>query len=102
MADNRLDVETLGQHEQEGRGPHAAFIHPLDPPKNPEARPPKRLDGFPDEASKDIHPTFQLEGHSLLDRTDRSDWPEIVEVQSPCGGSIDEDGVRTRMERWQQ
>jgi hypothetical protein len=43
-----------------------------------------------------------LEGHSLLDRTDRSDWPDIVEIQSPIGGSVDETGMRERMERWQQ
>jgi hypothetical protein len=43
-----------------------------------------------------------LEGHSLLDRTDRSDWPDIVEIQSPIGGSVDEAGMRERMERWQQ
>lgn len=36
--------------------------------------------GFPTQ--KDIHPTSTSSGTTLVDRTDRSDWPEGEELES--------------------
>ena len=37
--------------------------------------------GFPDKKQKDIHPTSTVEGADM-DNVDRSDWPDIEELDS--------------------
>lgn len=60
-------------------------VYEDDGPPTPEPELPSRLDGFCSD--KDIVPTSTSSGTSLLDRTDRGDWPDIVEINSPVGGS---------------
>lgn len=38
--------------------------------------------GFPDKRVKDVHPTSTSSGTTLVDRTERKDWPDIEELES--------------------
>jgi hypothetical protein len=94
MADSRLDVEKRGQYN------HPAFRSQFedDGPANPEPRNHVRLDGFARGRDRDIHPTVLVSGHEILDRTDRSGWPNIVEIDSPFGGTQRKPGDPDRLE----